>query len=112
MKKIFILIFFTVVFLDVSCSKDDNSAEFAYAFYNQTSCADIWGYSNDKYELAEKVKDFFETENIEILDVEFDNKGTPQLCNACICLTGKRIFIKVKIDDLNAIKEYGFQESN
>ena len=112
MKKTFILIFFTILILYASCSKDDDSAEFAYALYNQTSCADIWGYSNDKDELAEKVTDYFETETIEILDVNFDNEGTAQLCNACTCLTGMRILIKVKIDDINAIKDYGFREYN
>lgn len=110
MKRTFIIIFLGMLFLNVCCSKDDVSNEYVYALYSQTSCADPWGYSNNNEELAIKIKDYFEIQNIEIFDVEIDNKGTAQLCNACTCLSGMRIIVKVRIDDLNSVIEHGFQE--
>lgn len=111
MKKILLFIFCGLVLLNFSCSKDDDeSSEYISVLYNQTYCSDQWGYSKNKDELANKVRDYFNTENIEIFDVKFDDKGTAQLCNACTCLSGTRIIIKVNRNDLNSIKEYGFQE--
>lgn len=113
MKKIFLFIFFGLILLNFSCSKDDEgSNEYISVLYNQTYCSDPWGYSNDKLELANKVRDYFITENIEVFDVKVDNKGTAQDCNACMCLSGVRILLKVKNGDLIPIKEHGFKEYN
>lgn len=111
MQKILLCIFCSLIVLNYSCSKkDDGPDEYLSVFYNQTSCSDPWGYSNDKDELANKVQEFFTTENIEIYDVKFDNKGTAQLCNACTCLSGIRIITKIKRDDLDNMIDHGFRE--
>jgi hypothetical protein len=108
MKKFILLAFIGIAFL--SCSKDDDSNEYLFVLYNQTYCADPWGNTDNNNELADKVGDYFKAENIEIFNIKIDNKGTPQLCNACMCLSGKRIIANVNKHDLNSIKEYGFQE--
>lgn len=108
MKKFILLIFIGITFL--SCSKDDDSNDDFLVLYNQTYCLDSWGYTDNDKELTDKIIDYFMAVNIEISNVKIDNKGTPQLCNACSCLSGKRIIAKVSINDLNSIKEYGFQE--
>lgn len=95
----------------LSCSNDDDhSKEDFFVLYNQTYCSDPWGYADNNNDLADKIGDYLNAENIEIFDIKIDNKGTPQLCNACMCLSGKRIIAKVSKDDLNSIMEYGFQE--
>ena len=108
MKKYILLTLIGITFL--SCSNDDDSNKDFLALYNQTYCADPWGYAENNKELADKISDYLKAVNIEIFNVKIDNKGIPQLCNACICLSGKRIIIKVSENDLNSIKEYGFQE--
>ncbi len=108
MKKYIVLIFIGIAFL--SCSNDDDSNEDFLVLYNQTYCADVWGYADNDDELAGKITKYLKAVNIEISNVKIDNKGTPQLCNACICLSGKRVIAKVSENDLNSIKEYGFQE--
>ena len=110
MKKIILCTIIGIVFL--SCSNADDSEKDFLVFYNQTQCADIWGYADNNEELADKIVDYLKSVNIQISNVKIDNKGTPQLCNACSCLSGKRIITKVSENDLNSIKEYGFQEFN
>ena len=108
MKKYILLAFIGLAFL--SCSNDDDSNEGFSVLYNQTYCSDPWGYDDDNNILVDKIRNYFKAENIEISNVKIDNKGTIQLCNACICLSGKRIIVKVSEQDLNSIKEFGFQQ--
>ncbi|MGF1560438.1 MAG: hypothetical protein ACFCUL_15230 [Flavobacteriaceae bacterium] len=110
MKKYFLFAFIGIALL--SCSNDDNLNNDVFVLYNQTYCSDPWGYGDDNNELADKIKNYFNAENIEISNLTIDNNGTgaPQLCNACFCLSGKRIIGKVGRQDLDNIKEYGFQE--
>ena len=108
MKKYILLAFIGLTFL--SCSNDDDSKEDVFVLYNQTNCSDPWGYSDDNNELADKINNYLKAENIEISNVTIDNNGTAISCNACFCLSGKRIIGKVSRQDLNNIKEYGFQE--
>ncbi len=108
MKKFILFLFIGTTFL--SCSKNDDSKDDSLVLYNQTYCIDPWGYTENDNELADKIISYFKVVNIEISNVTIDNKGTSQLCNACFCLSGKRIIAKVSINDLNSIKEYGFQD--
>ena len=94
----------------MNCSKDDDSNDDLLVLYNQTYCLDSWGYAETDKELAAKIINYFEEVNIQISNLKIDTKGTPQLCNACNCLSGKRIIAKVNSDDLDAIKAYGFRE--
>ena len=108
MKKHALLIFIGITFL--SCSNDDVLDKDVLVLYNQTHCSDPWGYADNDNILVEKISSYFKTKNIEIFNVEIDNKGTTQICSACACLSGKRIITKVNKNDLNSIKEIGFQE--
>lgn len=78
--------------------------------YNQTTCNDPWQSIENDSELVDKIKTYFESVNITVSNVKIDDKGTPQLCNACNCFTGNRIILKVNKNDLDSIKEYNFQE--
>lgn len=107
MKKYTSLIFIGIAFL--SCSKDDSNEGF-FVLYNQTYCSDPWGYAEDNNKLATKIKSYFKSENIEIFNLNFDNKGISEDCFACSCISGKRIIAKINKNDLDHFKEYGFQE--
>ncbi len=108
MKKYIVFLCIGMTFL--SCSKDDNSNEASLVVYNQTYCFDPWGYADNNNELIDRIGDYFKEKNIELSNISIDNKGTQQLCNACTCLSGTRIFAIVDQNDLNSIREYGFQE--
>lgn len=110
MKKYILLVFIGITSL--SCSNDDDSNEGILVLYNQTYCSDPWENGNDNNELADNINNFFEVENIEISNLTIDNNGTEQLCNACTCLSGRRILLNVSRQDLDSIKEYGFEEFN
>ena len=107
MKKYLVLACIGITFL--SCSSDDAFSDGIVVLYNQTYCADPWGYADTNNELANKISNYFKAVNIEISDILIDDKGTPQLCNACICLSGKRFIIMVREQDLDAIQEYRFE---
>ncbi len=95
----------------ISCD-DDNvlDQDQQFLIYHQTYCSDPWGYSNDDDELVAIIKSYFKSEDIEINSVKIDLEGTQQLCNACICLSGKRILVNVNQSDGEVMKEYGFQK--
>ncbi|ASV30437.1 hypothetical protein [Maribacter cobaltidurans] len=110
MKKYILLAFIGITFL--SCSNNDDSNENVFVLYNQTNCSDPWGYSDDNKELEDKINNYLKEENIEISNVTINNDGTAISCNACFCLSGKRIVGKVSRQDLESIKEFGFEELN
>ena len=110
MKKYILLAFIGITIL--SCSTNDDSNQDILVLYNQTYCSDPWEYGNDNNELADNINNFFEAENIEISNLTIDNNGTEQLCLACTCLSGKRFFVNVSRQDLDSIKEFGFEEVN
>ncbi len=111
MKRIVLLV--SIIFLSFGCSSDDDNANNGLKmFYNQTYCADPWGYGDNDIELASKIKTFFAETTIEISNLAFDTKGNQQVCNACSCWSGKRIIVAVDPDDMDAIEAYGFQTFN
>ncbi|MBA6154589.1 hypothetical protein [Gelidibacter maritimus] len=110
MKQFILHIFIGLTFL--ACSKDDDATDRVFVLYNQTYCSDPWEPVENKHKLIDRIKNYFESVNIGIADIKIDNKGTPQFCNACHCLSGNRVIATVSKDDLDAIKEFGFQEYN
>ncbi|WP_424000875.1 hypothetical protein [Maribacter sp. IgM3_T14_3] len=110
MKQYILIVLIGVNLL--SCSNDDNSSVDDFVLYNQTFCSDPWGYGADDNELKDNINNFFEEENIVISNLRIDNNGTVELCNACTCLSGKRIILNVSPQDLDSIKKYGFEEFN
>lgn len=108
MKKLLLSLLIGLTFL--GCSTDDDSSENILVLYNQTNCNDPWQSIESDGELVDKIITYFESVNISVSNVKIDDKGTPQLCNACNCFTGNRIILKVNKIDLDAIKEYNFQE--
>ncbi len=108
MKKLILYTLLGLLFFN--CSKDDDSSGAVPVAYNQTACADPWGYADDNNALAVKIITFFNTENIKISNVNIGPQGIPEACLACTCLTGKRITVDVRSTDLEAIKAFGFQE--
>lgn len=107
MKKVILLICIGLALL--SCSSDDDAGDTILVLYNQTYCSDSWGTAETDTDLADIIKNHFQSVNIEIYDVSIDNNGTPESCLACSCLSGKRIILEIKKEDINFIKEHGFQ---
>ncbi|WP_027125398.1 hypothetical protein [Gelidibacter mesophilus] len=108
MKNLLLII--TVGITVWSCSKDDDLNDGVLVLYNQTYCFDSWGYPDTDKELADVIIEYLDDLDIELYNVKIDTNGTPQLCNACFCLSGKRIIGRISVNDLDAIKEYGFRE--
>lgn len=108
MKKYILLTLIGIAFL--SCSNDDDANKDFSVLYNQTYCADPWGYAENSDALRDLINNYFKAENIEISNLKIDSKGTPEVCNACSCLSGKRFIVKVDQQDLDSIKAHGFQE--
>ncbi len=106
-KYLFILL---IGLTALGCSTDDDATDTVFVLYHQTYCSDPWESAEDNRELADKIKTYFASENIAISNLKIDDKGTPEACFGCGCLTGKRIILKVNKNDLDAIKTYGFQE--
>jgi len=75
--------------------------------YNNTSCSDPW------YMMNTTMEGFFKAKGIEILNSEYSNVYQQrELCKACTCLTGSRVYAKVDdYQESNLIFNYNFNWS-
>lgn len=96
-----------VLVFALSCSKHGNTK---WLWYDQTQCADKWGPYKNNEDLKNIMTAYFDERGIKVYDIEIFGNGVADSCLACPCKTGKRIKLKVKSRDLQAIKDEGFYE--
>ncbi len=92
-----------------SCSKDEIDANVLY--WDQTACADPWDISSnssDKEQLA-AVKVYLNENNIPVIKITIKKELEGEFCEACVCLTGKRIFVYVQKEYTDDMKLLGFK---
>lgn len=84
-----------------------------WVYYDETYCADPWHRANDSIQIQENqkleiIKNYFWAENVNIINIEINKHHSPQICNACSCLTGNRIRCEIYPKDLTVIQSNGF----
>ncbi len=107
--SIFGLLLYTLVF--AGCEKDERECDDCTTLqYNQTHCADPWGYGADGSNIAVEnaVRDFFASNGVSITTVTITGEQAPVTCAACTCLTGKTIYVLVDPALRNTFTSYGF----
>jgi hypothetical protein len=92
--------------LFTACKKDTT-----WVYYDETQCMDKWRSSNvSDNEKIKNVKEYLESKDIQVLNVEILTDGPYVDCDACSCTTGKRIKCEIKESDLEkAINERFYQ---
>ena len=108
-QKYSILALFCVLFLCVSCKKENE--EETWFYYDQTKCADIWDQYLINVPSLEGVIEYHFSEFTEITVDEIDidvNGGEAQDCEACSCTTGTRIRVRADMQFQADMEEQGF----
>lgn len=98
-------------FLLAGCEKDERvCSECVTLQYNQTLCADPWGYGTDGSDIAVEyaVRDFFASNGVSITTVTVAGEQLPVTCAACTCLSGKTIYVLVDPAVQSTFTSYGF----
>ena len=106
MKKITNFIFLTVVII-VACSKSkpvgDN--EYVTLSYKQTSCSDPWRTASNDSLTAVNVSAYLNSSNLYHAGVFIKTDGLEQNCAACMCKTGKTIYVST-LKSATLIEQY------
>ncbi len=113
-RILFIVFAISIVFS--SCNKeesfffDDLNSDEMELSYNETQCADPWTqffinkgvYSEAIVNKAEILKEFFKTNQISVLDVEYvmADESNVVTCTECECYTGAVFYVKALRDDV------------
>lgn len=88
-----VLIAFTIT----ACEEDVLPAEFTHK-YEQTKCSDPWGNDRDANAFTQAVVQYLNDKLITVLDSDIETESG-QSCEACNCLTGSTILIKLSEED-------------
>lgn len=80
-----------------SCESKVLPDNFGYK-YEQTKCSDPWGNDRKPATLQQAVIDYLTPKLISVLDSEVKTE-TGQACEACNCLTGSTILLKLSEED-------------
>lgn len=104
----------------ISCKDEDSTADpvecvnslgKTCVMYEETYCADPWGegFASD-LELRDGIRAFLLSKSVDLDQIGFEMTAAPEPCYACSCKTGRTIFGKVDLEDLESIKELRFVE--
>ncbi|MEL6252444.1 MAG: hypothetical protein AAFR87_10580 [Bacteroidota bacterium] len=96
-KHVVMVMAMLLMLVGTSCEEDVLPAEFTHK-YEQTKCSDPWGNDRDANAFTQAVVQYLNDKLITVLDSEIEMENE-QSCEACICLTGSTILIKVSEED-------------
>jgi hypothetical protein len=96
--------------LATGCEKVPTCNDCARLAYEQTLCADVWGYGTNGSDaaVAAAVRDFFVSNGVPVHEVSVSNDGYPQACLACNCTTGRIIYVTTNAAYVGDFEYYGF----
>jgi len=100
---------FAFVAIMLSCTSCDNNStdDYTWYFYNETQCADPWqtGIGSPTQDIETAVGNYLDGLDINYDAINVDTSGTPEICLACSCLSGR--IINVKADPANNVELIG-----
>lgn len=91
----------------IGCNKP---LRMSWVYYDETVCADRWGYSNVNEVQKDNVTAYYKKKGIRIYELEIIIDRDPEGCGDCSCKTGRRIKCKVKKSDVKDLLPEGFYE--
>ncbi|MDY0368762.1 MAG: hypothetical protein WCR58_01745 [Bacteroidales bacterium] len=109
MKTMTILMMSLIGLLSFSgCEKISDTT---WVYYDETYCADPWGYNTvSDNEKKKNVEKYLKDKSIKVFKIEITHDGVQENCFACGCKTGKRIKCKVKESDKGTILNEKFYQ--
>lgn len=82
-------------------------------YYQETKCADPWRPGEDDQALKEHVIAYLAEHDITVQRIALIHQDPPESCEACVCKTGRRIWVQVPEADeekMLQLSEVPFQQ--
>lgn len=105
MKKLFL---FTAIFLFLFTACKEEDEDLVELWFEETQCANPWDTLPETANYLTDIRDFLESEQIAVFAVGREKVAEPQACEACLCLTGYIVVIRVQESDMGKASELGF----
>ena len=105
MKKIYLLPAILLILI-LGC-KEENE-ELTELWFEETKCANPWNVLPETANYLTDIRDYLESEEIAVFAVGREKVEEPQDCEACPCLTGYIIVIRVSKSEIGKASELGF----
>lgn len=96
-----------MVLILTGCEKHSFDEE---VLYEQTFCADAWGYGDTDAKTVGQMVDFLDKEGVKIHDARLVAEREPDACKACTCKSGRVFYGRVRTKNLAAVQKLGFRE--
>jgi hypothetical protein len=103
MKYLLFILITTTVF--IACTKNVSNITM---IYEQTQCADKWGYGANDDETKEKLIQFLDSLRFAYSDIRFAKINPGAVCQACTCVTGGVFTLKTREAYVNQYIALGF----
>jgi len=107
MRSLYLLIVFAMV-AAFGCSKKNKPVgkdEYVTLSYKQTFCADPWPTASSDSLTLVNVANYLNTNGLYIAGLSIKNESNPELCLACVCKTGKVIYVST-LNSTNLTEKY------
>jgi hypothetical protein len=113
-KNLYFLLFVSILFFVQSCGENNEIGKTEF-YWDQTGCADPWEVNNQisDEELKLAIISYLKSKGVKQAKVtRITNEAQQQVCFACFCTTGRRIFVEVPLVNKSRMLALGFQEFN
>ena len=105
MKKILLFSALLLIFIAGCKEKEENFTEL---WFEETQCANPWPVLPETENYLPEIESFLESEGILIYAIGREKVEDPQPCDACLCLTGYIIVIRVQESDVARAAQFEF----
>ncbi len=104
--KYLVILFVAAAFL-TACKKDCYTVSMTY---DQTQCADPWGYGPNDEETKNKLGFFLDSIGVDYSNLSFARTNPGQVCDACFCTSGGVFSLKTTEPFVETLIEKGFKK--
>lgn len=103
------------LFLNIACQGPDGKLEWPeeaqtkWLSYQETQCADPWGYGNSNQDKVQYIKEYLQKQGITVLDISLNKVNDGAMCMACTCASGRVLKVQVRKEDEAKLLALGFK---
>jgi hypothetical protein len=103
------------LFLNVACQGPDGKLEWPddsetkWLSYQETQCANPWGYGNSNQDKVQYIKDYLEKQGVKVKSITLTKENDGAMCMACTCASGRVLKVQVRLEDEAKLIPLGFK---
>ena len=111
MRILIVLVLFVIAGA-FRCEKDLGEDQYTTFYYKQTQCADPWQTGPNDSATLVNVSAYLKNLGLYVSGINIKADGTAEICAACVCKTGKTIYVSSFNSDSTKARylRLGFQQ--